>query len=363
MQDTIRTYQGGNWTTVDGIVEPVYNETAPVPSVPVAAKKPAVPTRREAPVKKEYNIPPLLMRREFSPLPGRRANYVELIDGSDSTAVTLPADTIGEAERARLQAVADSIAREQAGERLIPIVIENPAAEDMAAPAPAGGGEEGMSWIYFLLAVLFVAVALRFKTAGRQIRQMAADLTDVRTRHNVFDDTVREKSFKVLMNVLWAASAGVLLWTSLPLVTGDVGVGNSSFKEPPQAVGIAVCMGIAAVYLCGMYAAYWVTGNIFTDTRQTALWVRGATSCSALESFLLFPAALLALFYPDHLTVLLIVAAATFIIGKLIFILKGFRIFFSQIASLLLFLYYLCSLEIVPIVLVYVSARVLTSLV
>ncbi|MDE6338919.1 MAG: DUF4271 domain-containing protein [Muribaculaceae bacterium] len=43
-------------------------------------------------------------------------------------------------------------------------------------------------------------------------------------------------------------------------------------------------------------------------------------------------------------------------IGKIVFIYKGFRIFFQQLRSWLLFLCYLCSLEIVPLILAYLLA-------
>ncbi|MDE5870106.1 MAG: DUF4271 domain-containing protein, partial [Muribaculaceae bacterium] len=59
---------------------------------------------------------------------------------------------------------------------------------------------------------------------------------------------------------------------------------------------------------------------------------------------------------------LLEIAAGVFILGKIMFIYKGFRIFFNQISSWMLFLYYLCSVEIVPLILTYFATLQLCSI-
>lgn len=133
-----------------------------------------------------------------------------------------------------------------------------------------------------------------------------------------------------------------------------------SFKIPDKpAMGIAICSGVAAVYLLAMTIAYWVIGNVFAERRQTQMWVKGAAAAYGLETLVLFPVALLTLTYLAWNRTLLIIAAAVFVFGKIVFLYKGFRIFFTQISSWLLFLYYLCSLEIVPLILVYFGTVVL----
>ena len=97
-------------------------------------------------------------------------------------------------------------------------------------------------------------------------------------------------------------------------------------------------------------------GNVFSDRRHTQLWLKGASASIALESFVLFPVALLVLVYPQWSHALLITGGSAFLVGKIVFLYKGFRIFFAEISSWLLFLYYLCSLEIVPLILTYSGA-------
>ena len=242
------------------------------------------------------------------------------------------------------------------GQTAAGLVLEAPAHTGAPPTAPDGG----WSWVYLVLALVFFAVAMRIKGSSRFIAAMVNDLTDTRERQNVFDDTVKETSFLILVNLLWVVSSGVLLAASFRLLPDTAG---GSFTPPafsPEVIG--VCTLAALAYDVVMLLAYWVVGNVFTDSRKTESWVRGAAAASGLQTILLFPLACLVMAQPQWTATLLFIALATFPIGKIIFIFKGFRILFTKTASGLLFLYYLCSLEIVPLLLIYVlTLQICTS--
>ena len=212
----------------------------------------------------------------------------------------------------------------------------------------------GMSWIYLLLAVLFCVTGLKFKGSSRYLRALVADMTDTRLRNNVFDDTVKETSLIILLNIMWVFCAGIMLWIGVRT--------HASMLPEPQllpfqdATGVALCCGMAFAYLLLTFVAYWIAGNVFADSHQTHLWMKGAAASTGLQSFLLFPVAIIALNYPSWNLWLLGAAVAVFLAGKIVFLYQGFRIFFTQISSWLLFLYYLCSLEIIPVILTWVAA-------
>lgn len=233
----------------------------------------------------------------------------------------------------------DSIA---AGQEKAGLVFDNPVVTELAPPVPS----DGMSWIYVGLAVIFCLVGLCMHNSPRYWKAVAADLTATRERGNVFDETVRETTFLVLLNLMWVASAGVLLWTAVRWQ--NPGLADNS------TAGIGICIGMSLLYNGAMLLAYWVSGGVFTDGCQASMWVRGAAAAAALEAVPLFPLALLALVRPEWTPILLIVAAGVLILGKIMFLFKGIRIFFNHSSSWLLFLYYLCSLEIVPLILTYV---------
>lgn len=262
----------------------------------------------------------------------------------------LPVDSVSVDSLASDSLAADSLAVDTiSGNEAAGLILEQPVIDNVA-PKDV---DTGMSWVYAGLMLLFCVAGMRFKNSSRYLRALLVDLTDTRERSNVFDDTVKETSFLVLLNLVWVASAGVLLWQAVTALPRDPSCSLSIPDSPARGIGLCVLMSL--VYQCAMFVAYWMIGNVFTDSRRTGLWLKGAAASSALESILLLPVAFLTLCQPEWTHVLLIIAASVFILGKIVFIFKGFRIFFTQFSSWLLFLYYLCSLEIVPLILIYVT--------
>lgn len=220
------------------------------------------------------------------------------------------------------------------------------------------------SWVMLGMFILFAIVCLRIRSNRKYLRVLWRDLIEVRERHNAFDDTVKETSLLVLLNIFWCTCAGVLLFYTLRLAVPDIPEFSFALPALHKAPGKAImlCIGIATAYNALMTGVYSLTGRIFSDAMHTSMWVKGFSAQQGLSTFLLFPLALLALCYPDNCKIILIIAIFPFIIGKFIFICKGFRIFFSNFTSILLFLYYLCSLEIVPLILTFVVSVALCSI-
>lgn len=246
------------------------------------------------------------------------------------------------------------------GEQLGGIVLVDNSAPLPPPAAPASGNSWGMSWVLLGMAILFCIIGLRFKNSPRFLRVLFTDLSDTRMRHNAFDDTVNETSLLFLLNLLWACCMGVFLWGAVSLVIPMSVPPEYSMRPLPDnpAGGIAICSGVALLYMLLMQLAYWTVGYVFTDSAHARIWLKGANASTALMAMPFLVIALLMLCYPQWNETLLIIAAIIFILGKIIFIFKGFRIFFTRFSSWLLFLYYLCSLEIVPLVFTAVAAAV-----
>ncbi len=244
---------------------------------------------------------------------------------------------------------ADSTAQE---EKAPPAIVLTP---PRGRQLPEISMPDSTSWITGLLLLLFCLVCFRFRNNKKYVSGLLRDLFEVRERHNVFDDTVRETSFLVLLNILWSVSAGVLLWGVL--IWAMPYDATFSFTMPPSPErAIKICIGVTLCYTILMSGAYYLVGSVFSDRRHAAMWVKGYAASQALLSVLFFPLALLCLYYPQWRGIILAVALGGFILAKIIFICKGFRIFFAQLSSWVLFLYYLCSLELVPLALTFFSA-------
>ena len=227
------------------------------------------------------------------------------------------------------------------------MVMERPSLKD---ERPVGANSTGMSWILTILIVLFVAVCLRYRKNTKYFSILLAEITEMRDRHNAFNDTLRETSFVWLLNILWCGSAGILLYGMLFPPAGGM------LFEGVKIGNLAICIGMAGAFTLFLTVAYYVVGNLFSDTFKASSWVKSYLSTQGLEGIIMFPIALVALCVPGLVSAMIILGVIVFLLAKLLFIYKGFCIFFTEMTSWVLFLYYLCSLEIVPIVLTYVAA-------
>ena len=239
----------------------------------------------------------------------------------------------------------DSIALDSAAHDTSYVLVIEPAAYPPFPVRKPDKGSSGLSWILGGLLLLFVIIAIRFRNNSKYLGALLKNAIEVRERGNVFDDTVKESSFMVILNILWSFCAGLLLYVAI--------VGRPDMPEAPYGMGMGVLLAIG--YELFMILSYWVVGTVFSDHLHTKMWIRGYLAATGLTILILFPAALMAICYPLMAATALWIGFIAFIIGKIVFIWKGFRIFFTQIDAWLLFLYYLCSLEIIPIILLYVS--------
>ncbi len=216
---------------------------------------------------------------------------------------------------------------------------------------------QATSWIYVILFSVFFLACLRVRGNFKFIGSFFRDLIVVRERENLFDVTMKETSFIFLVLLLSGCSLGVLLSLAVPIFGGAVPIkaeipahGLLIEGELPSAMA---CMAIACGYIGAMWICYVVVGKVFSDPLHTWLWVRGFTSSTGLAAAVFFPLALAALAYPAYTREIILISFAMLILVKFLFIIKGFRIFFTESSLWVVFLYYLCSLEIVPLVITF----------
>ena len=212
------------------------------------------------------------------------------------------------------------------------------------APAPLRhSGSLGVSFILTGLFILFLIIGLRFRNNYKYLFAIFRNLIETRTRHNVFDDTVNETSLIVLLNVLWCICAGIIGFCFFQNYYPDV------TEWQYRSIGMLFGIGIAGIYLFFMWVCYTAIGLIFSDKEHAELWVKGFSASQALVAPAFFVISLIVICQPATSFEGGLTAAVFFILAKLVFIWKGYRIFFNQFSSWVLFLCYLCSLEIVPL--------------
>lgn len=201
------------------------------------------------------------------------------------------------------------------------------------------------SGILTLLTVMFLFVAFSFKHCAKLFGVLAADLWSVRRRANAFDDPTANETrvLVVLLFQLWVCE-GLLIYAAL---------NNLGYISVPASVFIPIVAlsGVAAAYYLSQLAAYRFVGYLFTDSIGASQWVKGFNSSQAFLGITLMVPALVTVFYPSATEAMLWTAAGLYIAARLMFIIKGFRIFYHNFPSLLYFILYLCALELVPLIL------------
>jgi hypothetical protein len=202
--------------------------------------------------------------------------------------------------------------------------------------------------ILALVVMLLVLIGLNMKHVRRIFNTITQDLWSVRRRENAFDDhTAKETRTIIILLLQLCVFEGILMFLWL----GTNGAATYDVFTPViKLAGIAF-----AFYLFELIACSTI-GYVFTDHTNAIHWRRGLNATSSLLGIFLTIPTLVSLFYPSVTTTMLWIAAALYIISRIIYIAKGFRIFYYNFGSLLYFILYLCSLEIIPLIVIYLSA-------
>lgn len=240
-------------------------------------------------------------------------------------------------------AVVDTLRREPPRKVLVMSAHKEP----LMPVSPRSVGSTTTSWVILGLIAVFLLVSLRYARNFKFLSAIGRELISPRPRQRMFDDTVRETSFLIFLNLLCVVSVGVLLY-------GGIEMQYPVLRSSPRwysALGLVTAA--VGIYYLWQWLAYFVIGRTFASRSDAASWMRGFSSGQGFLGLALFPLALISIFYARDLYILIFIAAAAYIFMRILFIVKGIRIFLPRSSSWLLFFYYLCAVEIAPVVLLF----------
>ncbi len=207
------------------------------------------------------------------------------------------------------------------------------------------GSLYGNSGILTIIVVLFVIVSMTFKECRKLFSRFADDLRNNKHRENAFDDHgSNEPRLTVLTIVQFLVYGGILLSTIAVVLSGNTDNHPDNFAHLVKSIGLFSCYYIFE--LC----AYSVVGYTFAGKEGRRLWIRSLNASQSMAGVGLMIPALLALFYPQSIAVVGTLGCIIYLSARLIFIYKGFSIFYKNIFSLVYFILYLCTLEIIPLI-------------
>lgn len=211
---------------------------------------------------------------------------------------------------------------------------------DGLAPAEMARVPGQSSVITAILLALFVGAGCNPTGFRKTLTHYRSELLSVRRRRNAFDEDT-------------SGGLGVM---RMFLECGAVivcGVCASVCAGASTTIAMLAGVALSAAYFIFRYCAYWVVGYAFTYKDMRARWLGGYAATLALTGVALFIPVLLLLFFPEWTDVIGKVSGAVFLVFEAAFIYKGIRIFFDGITSLLYFILYLCTLEIIPLAALY----------
>jgi len=221
-------------------------------------------------------------------------------------------------------------------------------------PRPMQPGNR--SGFLLLIALMAVVMTFNFRHFGRVLRIYGKEVWRLRGgRDNVFDEhTAADTRVLILLLMQCVICTGILVCAA---------VCRLDLAQPRAMTGLAVggVTAICAAYYMLELCAYSAVGYAFSTPTGRREWLRGFNSSQALLGIGLILPAVLAVFYPPLTQLAVAAAAVLYVCARILFIIKGFRIFYDNIGSLLYFILYLCTLEIVPVVFVYICSRIMVA--
>ena len=223
-------------------------------------------------------------------------------------------------------------------------VMEVPSARD-SQPFVRSPLHDTPSMVLLLTGLL--AVALCYHTGYKYIENFFYYMFSTRRRENLFEDhTVNETSILAALIANTCIVEGFIIYLAVQLLVPSL----SQSIQSHVFTHIGAFSAMAGGFYIIQWIVYRILGYTFTDSIGAKLWVDGFKASQSFLGLLLLPVLFLLMLYPSNGKMLLCVAAALYFSARLIFIYKGYRIFYSNLTSYLYFILYLCAVEIVPLV-------------
>lgn len=205
------------------------------------------------------------------------------------------------------------------------------------------------SIVLAIMVALFVGAGCNPAGFRTTLLHYCSELSNVRTRRNAFDEDSGRGGLAIMRVFLF--------WGAVVVC----GICASLLAGAETTASILAGIALAAVFSGFEYSAYMLVGYAFTSREERARWIGGFTASVALTGISVFIPTLLLIFFPEWHTALMWTSLGVFGIFRIVFISKGFRIFYDRISSLLYFILYLCTLEIIPLVAVWKIYKILMN--
>ncbi len=255
-------------------------------------------------------------------------------------------------DTALLQRLPEAVAAQQRADS-IAIATAPPAWQQGLEPVARATQPGNSTGFLLVISLMALVMLINFRHLPRLVKMYLDELVNIRQgRDKVFDEhPAGDNRVMIQLVAQGIVCIGLLLTAAQCRLTGR------SIDMTGSAVASVV--GVVTLYYFFQLVAYNVVGYTFTSPDGRREWLRGFNASQALLGLALAIPAVLTVFYPDAISWTVWISVGVYAIMRLLFIFKGFRIFYDKIDALLYFILYLCTLEIIPLTLVYHCSHLL----
>jgi hypothetical protein len=203
-----------------------------------------------------------------------------------------------------------------------------------------------------LVLLVFFFLAISFRGGYKYITEISQHLFSVRKRQNAFEiHTMSETMLMIALIANTCIMSGILFNLGIDYLHPEMDLSQHVFKSVGSLT--LLCSAFFTIQML----LFYVLGYVFAHDREdTRLWLDGFKSSQAILGLILSPLTFVSLIYPASTPIMLSIAVFAYFSARIVFICKGFRIFFNNFSSYVYFILYLCTIEIVPVFLMCAGA-------
>lgn len=197
-----------------------------------------------------------------------------------------------------------------------------------------------------MLILMFVLLSSRFLRGYKFFKLQFHHLFAVKLRENMFEDhTTINEIYAIVVCIVNSCVCQGIMQFYLMLHSGTVNFGMPMLWA---ALPISI-LGAGALYFF-QSVAYSLLGYTFATTGQhSKIWKEGYVASQSLMGIIILPMVMALNITSGDVEMWLYMSIIAFILLRIAFIIKGFRIFFTKMQHALYFILYLCTVEIIPV--------------
>lgn len=203
--------------------------------------------------------------------------------------------------------------------------------------------------MFSLLFVLFVSFAIVFRANYRLFIKMVRDVIFVKERQSLFEVV---KGNEGLFRNFMTFQALFLSTLSVFAIARSFGY----FGDMGDKIAFTLIISIFIISLLFYWfkrSFYYLFGVVFTDANKYNFWKTNYNAIIGAWGVSMYFPAIWLLFVDSGRQIALALFVMLYILCRFVIIYKTIRIFYKKNSSLLYISFYLCGLEIMPLVLLY----------